>query len=80
MARQHLGHPSLLAGSHLDGSQLLPDGEHTGAGGCCRATAGDRGKFGQKGQFRAAQPLFEPFCWKAKMPTPRLVLDLTAFP
>lgn len=27
--RAHLGHPSALAGSHLAGSQLLPDGEDT---------------------------------------------------
>lgn len=38
--KAHLGHPSALAGSHLAGSQLLPDGEDTLSGGCCQATSG----------------------------------------
>lgn len=38
--RAHLGHPSALAGSHLDRSQPLPDGEDTLSGGCCQATGG----------------------------------------
>lgn len=47
-----------------------------------QAAAADlrRGNFGQAGQFRAAQLLSELLCWRARTPTPGLVLDAAASP